>query len=879
MNEEFFNKIILDDKFLFNLFEDKDNEKNYRIFYLINRIINNLKDDLIIVCPNTKELAYISTIYSSLDLFYKSYEKNIINHENWLKPGTYLELISSGEYDGTIFKYIGKKNDGIELETIPNKSDHLPGKIWQKIDNLLQFAPTNKRKNKKKIISKIGKAIRPKIDKLLGTNSFNNPLLFENKLIFLNDTMIDFQNKHSSAYIFNNNEKVYINDLISYSHINENGELDESIKIGDNILNNNLLVTSKISNIYNYFTNYKNNQTIICSDIKKISNEKNFIQYKQIKNMNRNSKFVIFASDTDYENIKELKGKIHIDIYKLFKEDLKNLYSEKKFWLNSMHEKIIRNKKNEHQKKIVTIKVKEPLFDDIDNSFNYISKVIKKESDDTKKDLKIILDSINNLRFKLKDHIFGFPETLSEEIREKTESIIIELKSRQTELNASIYDLIVKLINKFKKIPPDGKFIFDGRLKQFHEILKINETKNSIIYCYNKDRKEYYENNIKNSWDLNHKSILSLNSEVSFDTLIIPSEIITRDIMKLISNKNYKNLFFIGSENLARKMNLIEDNYEFKWREIIISENKKCEILKLENSYGKYLQNPQFFGKKYSENINILNSEDFFNEDEDDIDQTDDKNSEKIVPTIPIKLYGDRNIYLSENFDTIILNPIFDQYSYKQSYIKKKSENLEIDDIFMLRDSSDKDILETESSILYANQKNSYSDLKKIAFSTRDEISKSFGTNIDINKLKIFLKRTGWNGSSQTLRNLITGETKCPQKESDIDKILKACELNNPENYKYDKSITKKIFNYKKNYDRLRIAAGKNITPKIYKALKANPNISFDGLPLRVDYNIDGSISLGQKNTENPEAWIVQVKKVFMEKKVKKNYQIVNKLI
>ena len=290
-----------------------------------------------------------------------------------------------------------------------------------------------------------------------------------------------------------------------------------------------------------------------------------------------------------------------------------------------------------------------------------------------------------------------------------------------------------------------------------------------IIYCYNKDRKEYYENNIKNSWDLNHKSILSLNSEVSFDTLIIPSEIITRDIMKLISNKNFKNLFFIGSENLARKMNLIEDNYEFKGREIIISENKKCEILKLENSYGKYLQNPQFFGKKYSENINILNSEDFFNEDEDDIDQTDDKNSEKIVPTIPIKLYGDRNIYLSENFDTIILNPIFDQYSYKQSYIKKKSENLEIDDIFMLRDSSDKDILETESSILYANQKNSYSDLKKIAFSTRDEISKSFGTNIDINKLKIFLKRTGWNGSSQTLRNLITGFA--PKKESDIDKI------------------------------------------------------------------------------------------------------------
>ena len=30
-----------------------------------------------------------------------------------------------------------------------------------------------------------------------------------------------------------------------------------------------------------------------------------------------------------------------------------------------------------------------------------------------------------------------------------------------------------------------------------------------------------------------------------------------------------------------------------------------------------------------------------------------------------------------------------------------------------------------------------------------------------------------------------------------------------------------------KDYDKLRITAGKNITPKIYKALRANPNISF----------------------------------------------------
>ena len=47
-------------------------------------------------------------------------------------------------------------------------------------------------------------------------------------------------------------------------------------------------------------------------------------------------------------------------------------------------------------------------------------------------------------------------------------------------------------------------------------------------------------------------------------------------------------------------------------------------------------------------------------------------------------------------------------------------------------------------------------------------------------------------------------------------------------------------------------------------------DIDFDGKPLRVDYNSDGSINLGSNITDEPEAWIVEVfnnYKVFKEKK------------
>ena len=182
----------------------------------------------------------------------------------------------------------------------------------------------------------------------------------------------------------------------------------------------------------------------------------------------------------------------------------------------------------------------------------------------------------------------------------------------------------------------------------------------------------------------------------------------------------------------------------------------------------------------------------------------------------------------------------------------------------------------------------SFKEFKDTALGLRQEILKSFGVarsldgtvkSVDLTNFKKCLNRTGYKGSSQTIRLIASGITGCPDDIEDLKKMLKACEFGKPDTYKYDINLVNKIFSFNRKYKNLRIQAGRNITPKIYDALRANPNISFDGDPLRVDYNNDGSISLGVDISEKPEAWIVQVQQTYGEKRVHKNYNSTNTLI
>ena len=150
----FYSKLKEDDKFLNHLFNNKE-DNLLNIFYLINRIINNIKEDTIIITPNKRELAYITSIFSSLNFFYKNYQDQYLNFEKWLVPGNYVSLVSSGKHTGTIYKYLGRENNGIKLETVPkNKKDNIT-QIWQKIDTILQFAPYSDYKEYKQKLADI----------------------------------------------------------------------------------------------------------------------------------------------------------------------------------------------------------------------------------------------------------------------------------------------------------------------------------------------------------------------------------------------------------------------------------------------------------------------------------------------------------------------------------------------------------------------------------------------------------------------------------------------------------------------------------------------------------------------------------------------------
>ena len=894
---DFYLKLREEDKLL-NLLFSNDENNFLNIYYLINRIINNIKEDTIIVTPNKKELSYVTSIYSALNFFYKNYQNQFENFENWLTPGQYVSLVSSGNQTGLIYKYLGREKNNIKLETVPKnnkKINYSKTIITQKIDTILQFAPTSRKVNKANVkdIAFIPKNLSiPQIDQLLKINSYENPILYENKIILLNTSVERFE-KFYLKEVLNRYDAIYnINKLISFGNIDVEGNV-EGVEIIDKnmIIEKNLIVTSNTANIYNYLSKYNNTKIIITSEIKKISNTSNFIQYKQIKNLKNKSNFLIFADENDFEEIKELKKKTSINVYKLFNQDLKifdTSQKEIKFFFNNDSE-IISDIKSKIYKNIISINVGNDTFESIDRCFDNINSNLVDESEDIKDDIKRLLIPINNLRFRLRDHIFGFYRELSDDFELTLKDFSKELKSRQSQFNQKIYDNLVKIINLFNTVPRDGLNIFEERLKNFHEILKINNPVDTIIFSYNLERKKYYEDNIKKNFNLEFKCITSKNSKKRYKNLIIPSEIISKDIVKLVNNTNYENLFFLGSNNLIKKINKIKNDQITKWNNLIIDENKKIELLNIDIKYKNFLVNEKIVANNSNANIkeNSKNIEEFLFDDGNEIDFNDDNDNEKNVPTIPVKLYGDRYVYLTENFDTEILNPILDPYSFKKDKFKTNAIDIIEDDILLLRDSSDQDILDKETLLQY-NLDLNFKEFKKIALGLREEILKSFGykrsedgtiKSVDLTNFKKYLDLVGYKGSSQTVRLIATGITGCPDDIEDLKKILKACELNRPDIYKYDPNLVKKLFSYNRHYKNFRIQAGKNITPKIYSALRSNPNISFDGDPLRVDYNEDGSISLGSDISDKPEAWIVQVKKTYGEKRVYKNYNSTNRLI
>ena len=122
------------------------------------------------------------------------------------------------------------------------------------------------------------------------------------------------------------------------------------------------------------------------------------------------------------------------------------------------------------------------------------------------------------------------------------------------------------------------------------------------------------------------------------------------------------------------------------------------------------------------------------------------------------------------------------------------------------------------------------------------------------------MRKNGFKKSDGTIRNLIGNKSICPDDEDDLKILMLSLnEFVGKEVIK--KEEVEKIYISAHNQKNIHRLAGRNISLKIAQALNRE-EVSIDREPVRVDYNKDGSISLNSEESNNPEAWIVQVKKV-----------------
>ena len=94
--------------------------------------------------------------------------------------------------------------------------------------------------------------------------------------------------------------------------------------------------------------------------------------------------------------------------------------------------------------------------------------------------------------YELRDHIFGFPDKLKEETKFVIDLYFTKLNSMESFLDNELFDDLIELGKLFKNIEMSNTNIFDKRLDELHENIKLreNEGKNDYaILAYNPERK------------------------------------------------------------------------------------------------------------------------------------------------------------------------------------------------------------------------------------------------------------------------------------------------------------------------------------------------------------------------------------------------------
>jgi len=860
--------------------------KLLRIYPLINRIIKNLKDDLVLVLPAKKEIAYLSSIFAGLTFYKNNFQERLNNFNDWLKPNTYVELCSSGKETGKIYKYLGRKND--KFITLGSIIDHSV-KIDHKIETLLQLAPINENGWSEKNIGKKGFIPHPNkssIDEILNIKSYDNPMLYKNKIIVLTNFYSSYSNFLNKEILLSK-----ISQTNNDNHLNEiikSGQIDEFGNIKDHKIEPLMVYTRDLGCIYEYSSKTEEEKIIICDDVKKLN--ENYPIVQQIKEKNNNFKFLIFAEEDEFESINNFKKKNDTNIWKFtnseINEFIKNVEHDD-FNLNkSFPGRAFLKNKNHINKKAIYLETEDNQFNKLVIKFQKVFKSIYQYDETKKNNVMELIKNLFNKMYQLRDHIFGFPNHLVQETKIEITRYFNTLKTMESYLNDELHDDLVDIGNTFKEIPLESSNFFEKRLNELHENIKLREKDSKdeyAILAYNYDRKNYYKENIKKRWGIDAEVIYSIDTTRTFKNLIVPSELVGSKISKLLLNNNFENIYFIGSKSLNEEMNLIKSRLFNRWVNIEMNNQKKCEITSIDKKFAKSFFSPEQMKYQIS-NISKKDNIDFeaYFQSNDLSKYTDDSSDDEVkkVNALLVIFNGDSYAFFTENFSVEIFNSVFDPSAYekKSKIVKKDYKNINYGDIILLRHRTDRDVLDQESISLLKNDKDKFLKIKKDTQKINEIINDCVGPNLYRHQFEIFLSDLKYEKDINNVFSLADtdGGTICPNEFLDLKKIFQACErmanLFKLSNYKYDENETRKIFNSAKLYKSIHLSAGFSISKKLKDAVRKSKNLEFDGNPLRVDL-VNGEVIFGSTEPGVPEGYIVQVNN-YQENRTLKEHKI-----
>ena len=433
-------------------------------------------------------------------------------------------------------------------------------------------------------------------------------------------------------------------------------------------------------------------------------------------------------------------------------------------------------------------------------------------------------------------------------------------------------------MSEFATLLEKKDIIFVNRINEFFKIIEEDSSAltKSATLTYNPERKIYYQKNIEEKTNYKNCNIISsINSKKYFEKLIVPSEIISSSIEKLILSNQYKNICFLGGKKLQNRINEIEDNIFYRWSSFNLTRETKCKILNIKEEYKNLLQTSEenrFFNKnKIVTNFNIEN---FLSSGDPiikiELDEKDDNN----IDITPVIFYGDAFSLISDEFSIEVFNEYFEDLHSDNipKVIYKNITQLETGDIIFIRGSSDKELVTAETINLIGNE-NSYNLLRNEANEWYEIILKCFDNQKDLKVFRNFINKINKNISKEVIKSAWNNSVTCPQQSETLVSILKACELKDINKYKFNIDEANKIFKSANKLKTLRQQAGRNITIKIIEALKDKEKIEYDGNPIRLDYTSDGKLLLDNNLNSIPEAWIVTVQKIYKDKKKSKQSQ------